>query len=518
MTRFPSRLLALLLFVLATLLPAALPAAAGASDAAPATLRWGGDASGGGPYIFEGADGKLTGFELELADLLAQKMGRKAEFVQGEWDKLPNLLDLGKFDVVLNGYEWSGEREALWASTAPYYLYKLQLLARKDDASLRAVENLRAAPGQPRKRVGVLGGSAAERYVQATFGDAVEVKSYGDVTSVMGLVEQGQLDATLQDAPVAVHYGRDYPKLAAVGDPVAPGYYCMFVKRTDADLLRRLNGALAESLRDGSLKRIYEKYGLWNKDQEQLTALAAHWPPADNAPAATPGASSAAGAEASPAPVPGTFLARNAWLLVKAAGVTVLLACLAMPLAMLVGLLVALGRLYGPRWLAWPLAAYVEVLRGTPLLLQLFVIYFVLPPALGFSLNEFAAGVLGLALNYSACEAENYRAGLLSIPRGQMEAALSLGMGRATALRRIVVPQAVRVVIPPVTNDFIALFKDTSVCSMIAVTELAAQYRQIINNQPRQLLVFAVLTALLYFLMSYPLSLLARRLELTRKH
>jgi polar amino acid transport system substrate-binding protein len=147
------------------------------------------------------------------------------------------------------------------------------------------------------------------------------------------------------------------------------------------------------------------------------------------------------------------------------------------------------------------------------LLLQLFVIYYVMPHLTGVTIREFWAGVLGLAINYSGYEAENYRAGLLAIPRGQMEAALSLGMSTSTALRRVIVPQAVRIVIPPVTNDFIALFKDTSVCSMIAVTELTGMYRFLFQSHPRLMLEFGVMTALLYLAMSYPLSLVARRME-----
>ena len=120
---------------------------------------------------------------------------------------------------------------------------------------------------------------------------------------------------------------------------------------------------------------------------------------------------------------------------------------------------------------------------------------------------------MGLAINYSAYEAENYRAGLLAIPRGQMEAALALGLSKWTALRYIIVPQAVRLVIPPVTNDFIALFKDTSVCSVIAVTELTGRYSELYNDHPGLVLQLGLMTAVLYLLMSYPLSLLARRLE-----
>jgi polar amino acid transport system substrate-binding protein len=207
--------------------------------------------------------------------------------------------------------------------------------------------------------------------------------------------------------------------------------------------------------------------------------------------------------------------------LFTAAGYTVLLAVTSFPLAMLLGLLVAVGRVYGPWIVRAPLAVYVEVLRGTPLLLQLFVIFY-LPAQLSkldgwewvavLSVNKWVAGILGLALNYSANEAENYRAGILAVPRGQMEAALSLGMTPLTAIRLVILPQAFRIVIPPVTNDFIALFKDTAVCSTIMIVELTGLYSAY-KVYPNLVLELAVAVGLLYLLMSYPTSVLARRLE-----
>ena len=210
--------------------------------------------------------------------------------------------------------------------------------------------------------------------------------------------------------------------------------------------------------------------------------------------------------------------------LLGAAGVTVLLAVVSFPMAMLLGLLIAVGRVYGPRWFAFPLGVYVEVIRGTPLLLQLFMIYYLLPELmfqtevdwlvwLGKNLSPLLAGILGLALNYSAYEAENYRAGLQAIPKGQMEAALALGMTRTKAIRKIVVPQAVRLVIPPVTNDFIALFKDTSACSIILVVELTRKYNELYNFNRGLIVELAFVTAGLYLLMSYPMSIAANRLE-----
>src|SRR5881392_1780671 len=96
-------------------------------------LRWGGDDQGGGPYIYEDKDRKITGFEVDLAEYLAKELGVRSELVTSEWEMLPQKLDRGGIDVVLNGYEWSKEREQSWSSTIPYYIYNLQLMARKDD-------------------------------------------------------------------------------------------------------------------------------------------------------------------------------------------------------------------------------------------------------------------------------------------------------------------------------------------------------------------------------------------------
>ncbi len=489
------------LYVLVTVLLSTIPSTAAAEDTLDqvherGALRWGGDASGGGPYIYEGADSKLVGFEYELLDHLARELGVRPEFVQWEWETLPQKLKQSSIDIVLNGYEWSAERERETPSTIPYYVYKLQLLARSDDASIGSWSDLRAKPGQKPKRVGVLQGSAAARYVEKEFGDSVELLKLPEITMVMGMVEQGTLDATLQDVPIVTFYGPQYPKLHSVGEPVAPGYYVGYVRPGEERLREQINAAILKSIDDGTLRRLYEKYGVWNDDQLRLVEIAKNWPPSQGVK------------ESRWAKMP-YYLGK----LLRAALVTVELSFLSMPLAIAIGLLVALGRLYGPTWIRLPLEAYVEFLRGTPLLMQLFVLYYLLPQFTGISLPEFWTGVLGLAINYSAYEAENYRAGLLAIPRGQMEAALSLGMSTRTALRRVIVPQAVRIVIPPVTNDFIALFKDTSVVSMISVIELTGEYRFLINNHPRLMLEFGLMTATLYLLMSYPLSLVARRME-----
>ncbi len=499
----------------AIVLGVALPAPADELELGqPGTLRWGGDQEGGGPYIYPRADdpSQVTGFEVELAELLARRLGVKAEFVQGQWDKLPDLMDRGDIDVVLNGYEWTENRAERYGITIPYYIYELQLLARKDDDTIRSWDDFRGPPDGGKQRVGVLGGSAAQFYLEEHFPNDVEIVSFDGNTDAMRGVELAAdgLDATLQDLPIVTFYESGFPALRRIGPPVGLGYYVMLTRRGDVRLRQALNEAVVACLRDGSLRQVLERYNLWNATQQR------------RALEVDPSGNFAAGHETEPGADEEerqSYSADRGWaviwergpLLLAAAWMTVKLSVTSMPLAILIGLAVALGRMYGPRFLGRVLGLYVEIVRGTPLVLQLFVIFFLLPE-IGLSIHAFWAAIIGLAINYSAYEAEIYRAGLQAIPRGQMEASLALGMTRWLALRRIIVPQATRLVIPPVTNDFIALFKDTAVCSVITVVELSKQY-YVQARSTGAILELGLATALLYLAMSYPLSMLTNYLE-----
>jgi len=190
---------------------------------------------------------------------------------------------------------------------------------------------------------------------------------------------------------------------------------------------------------------------------------------------------------------------------------TVELTLVVIVLCLIGGLLVALGRMYGPAPLRWFLAAYVEVIRGTPFLLQLIYIYYVLPE-LGIRLSSFTASVLGLTLNYSAYMSEVYRSGIQAIGRGQTDAASALGMTRATALRRIVLPQAIRIVIPALGNFFISLFKDTAICSVVSVHEVLFT-AQVIAARNFQYFTLYTVAGALYFAVGFPAARLVDYLE-----
>jgi ectoine/hydroxyectoine ABC transporter permease protein EhuD len=190
---------------------------------------------------------------------------------------------------------------------------------------------------------------------------------------------------------------------------------------------------------------------------------------------------------------------------------TVKLTFLSMALALAIGLAVALFRLSRNRFVNLIASAYVELIRGTPLLVQLFIIYYGLPQY-GIRLDAFTAGVVGLSTNYGAYLAEVYRAGILSIDRGQWEAGDSIGLTRFALMRYIILPQAIRVVLPPIGNYFISMLKDSALVATISVVELmrAAQLRVAITFRAMDIY---LLVALLYFLMSYPVSLFVRYLE-----
>lgn len=191
---------------------------------------------------------------------------------------------------------------------------------------------------------------------------------------------------------------------------------------------------------------------------------------------------------------------------------TIPITLISFSLGLLLGFIVALIRLYGPAPLKSVVRFYVWIIRGTPLLVQLFLIFYALP-SVGITLDAFPAAVIGFTLNVGAFTSEVIRATLLSVAKGQWEAAHSIGMSWGLSLRYIILPQAARVAVPPLSNTFISLVKDTSLASVITVPELflAAQRIAAVTYQP---LILYSEAALLYLLISSVLSYLQSRLEL----
>ena len=449
-------------------------------------LLWGSDSEGGAPYVFPDPQdpSKLIGFELDIVEAVAHELGVRQQLVQTAWDSLVPALERGDYDMAMNGLEIIPERLSRVLMSRPYYVYTLQLMVRKDDDTIRSLRDL------PGRTVGTLAGATAHEMLQQIGG--VDIRSYSAAWPYEDLA-LGRLDAVFLDTPITVYYGKPDKRLREAGPPEGEGFYGIAFRKQDADLKEAVDRALEQLLRTGELKRILERWGLWDAAQAKLF---------------TDGQSAGDRYRMATEEAPWyTFLPN----LLRGAAMTVLLSVVSMALAIALGLAVALLRLGGPPPARLIATAYVEVYRGTPLLVQLFILYYGLPNV-GIALSPLAAAIIGLGMNYAAYEAEVYRAGIEAVPRGQMEAALSLGMPRALALRRVILPQAFRVSLPAVTNDFIALFKDSSIVSVIAMVELTKTYG-ILAATTLRYFELGLIVAVLYFGMSYPLSILARRLE-----
>jgi polar amino acid transport system substrate-binding protein len=477
---------------------------------AQAPLRWGGDAEGGAPFVEADPDDptRMLGFDVEIASLVAARLGRPPQFVQVAFSSLDQSARRGDFDIGLSGIEDIPARRAALAASVPYYEFREVITVRQADrARFGTLADLRG------RRVATLGGTMAyDILLQAERDHGIVAVSYDDDVHPYSDLAIGRVDAVLLDHVLAERAMRRTGGLATHPEAVATGHYIIITAPGNTRLRDQVDVILREAMRDGTLEAIFRKWQVWNDDQPRLYARVL-------ASATAARVEADPGTVPAPAPPPvaplggvrmADALPRYLPSLLRAALITLVLSCAAMALAVLLGIAIATGRVYGGPLLRALLTGYVEVMRGTPVLLQLFVIYYGVADLI--RLPAFVAALLGLGLNYAAYEGEIYRSALEAVPRGQLEAARILGLTRWQTLRLVRAPQAFRLALAPMTNDFVALLKDSSLVSVLTVVELTKQ-TQIFATNVGSWLVPGLLCAGLYLAMSLPLSHLARRLE-----
>ncbi|HEX7833196.1 MAG TPA: ABC transporter substrate-binding protein/permease, partial [Thermoanaerobaculia bacterium] len=389
-----------------------------------------------------------------------------------------------------------GRRAAL-AATIPYYTFTETLTVREADR-----EKFKELADFRGRRVGTLGGTIAyEILLDAEKKLGITAVSYDDDVHPYEDLQQGRLDAVLLDNIIAARSMRRTPGLFTHYDtPVAKGHYIIVLARENTALRDQVDAILKARMRDGTLERIYRKWEIWDEFQQPFFDQVL----ADSAKPAVAAAKPVKTISQTDA------LIRYLPALLRAAAITIAMSCLAMALAVLIGVLVATGRVYGHPIIRAALTLYVEVIRGTPVLLQLFVLYYGLSAFI--KLPAFVAALVGLGLNYAAYESEIYRGAMEAVPRGQLEAARILGMTEFQVFRFVRGPQAFRLALAPMTNDFVALLKDSSLVSVITVVELTKQ-TQIFAANIGSWVIPGLLCAALYLAMSLPLARLARALE-----
>lgn len=466
------------------------------------TMKWGADSEGGAPFIFPNPTNpdEILGYELEVVDALGKAMGRKPEYVQNAWDGLIPGLKAANYEFAMNGIEITDDRKREVLFSDPYLITYEQLTVRKDEYLINSLDDCVG------KKVGTLKATLAEKILLAKTG--IEVVTYDSQVTPYEDLAIGRLDAVLLDYPIHLYYGALNENLKAVGPFVGRMEYGIAIAKNNPKLQAEINKALRELKKNGKLREIYERWGLWNKltaeefqDSTSVSLVR---------PAAYEEYLKAMGKERTWKDRFNQYLSYIP-LLGKGAVVTLELSIISMFFASFIGLLVCLLRLYGPKPASALAVLYIEFVRGTPLLVQLFLIFYGLP-YIGIKFSPFVAAVLGLALNYSAYEAENFRAGILSIPKGQSDAAKVLGLTHSQSLRFVILPQSLRLVIPPMTNDFISLLKDSSLVSVITMIELTKVYGQLASTY-YDYFGIGILTALMYFAIGLPFVRLARFAE-----
>jgi His/Glu/Gln/Arg/opine family amino acid ABC transporter permease subunit len=359
----------------------------------------------------------------------------------------------------------------------PYIAAGQQIVVRSDSA-IAGIDQLAG------RTVGVQINTTAQFAMEQRPG--VSIAKYNTIDLALLDLQNKRVDAVASDGPVLRYMiSRTFQGLKTAGPEYTAEQFGVVLARASDDLRRAVNAALWKIQDGGEYNKIYAKWF---------------------GQAAEAGAAAEAGRAFDPGIIARTwsFFLRGVWI-------TAVMAVTSLALGLPIGLLLALARVQSNRFVSTPAAVYVEVMRGTPLLVQILFVYFVLP-TVGINLPAYASGVLALTLNAAAYISEVIRAGILSIDAGQMEAARALGMSYWQAMRRIILPQTFRRVVPPLTNEGIALLKDSSLVSVIGLTELARTGQELASRYAAPLTIWPFV-ALLYLALTFPLTRVAEHLE-----
>jgi His/Glu/Gln/Arg/opine family amino acid ABC transporter permease subunit len=398
------------------------------------------------PFSFHDPDSKkLTGYDIDVIKAVAQQAGWRLEFVETQFDAIFAALQARRIDVIANQVSINPEREAKYALSTPYTYSHGVIVVKKGTKGITTLADLK--------------GRTTAQSVTSNW-SAVAKKAGAKVEGVEGfaqaaaLVAQGRVDAIVNDNIAVLDYlnttGSDKIEIVGnAGDEVskqALAFRKGDPRRVEADR------ALEQLSADGTLAKISEKY--FKADVSKVN---------DGAVDVSGGRKGKSDTET---------VKDAAWPMLRGLlKATIPITIISFAIGLVIAVAAALARISGSRVLRGVARAYVSIIRGTPLLVQLFIVFFGLPE-IGIDLASWPAAILALSLNVGGYAAEIVRSAIMSVPKGQSEAASTIGMGYWQTMRRIILPQAARTAVPPLSNTLISLVKDTSLLSVVLVTEL----------------------------------------------
>ena len=432
------------------------------------------------PFEFTDESGELTGIDIDLLRAIGEDQGFEVEFQPLGFDAALQALQSNQVDGVIAGMTITEERQQTFDFTDPYFTGGVQFAALEGSD----VESLEELDGEVvAVKNGTTGKEWAEEH-QEQYGYTID--TYQETTDVVDAVRSGHAVGYFDDYPVIGYAITQGSGFRTVGEPDYGGDYGLAVnKGQNPELIEAFNAGLANLQESGEYDEIVDSYisaeGEEAEVQERGSVIDVaidYWP----------------------------RLLEGIWL-------TVLSTVVAVVVALVIGVIGGFGRISRLAPYRWLTTAYVYIFRGTPILVQAFFVFFAIPQMFPeVSMSPFVAGAITLSLNTGAYMTEIVRGGIQAVDPGQTEASRSLGLGRWTTMRKVVLPQAFRIMIPTFVNQVIITLKDTSLLSVIGLAELTYQSRQIIATtyQSSQVL---IVVAVIYFVVITALTLLSQRLE-----
>lgn len=452
------------------------------------------------PYGYKDDNGEYVGFDLDLAEEVCKRNGWNLVKQPIDWDSKDMELSSGSIDCIWNGFTLNG-RESLYTwSTA--YVDNSQVVVVKQDSDITELSDLAGkvvvVQADSSALAAFTGEDATEENQElcASFADLQQVSDYN--SAFMNL-EAGSVDAICMDIGVANYQIKKRNGFRLLDEQVSSEQYAIGFKLGNTELRDTVQATLNEMLADGTFAEIAE-----------------NWELSDCVCLGEPGTDSAYLQDAS------SNSKESFWdrftevtsLLAEGMLATLLIFVLTLVFSLPLGLLVAFIRMSKSKVLQWIARIYISIMRGTPLMLQLLVVFFGPYYLFGMSVSaeyRFYAVIIGFSINYAAYFAEIYRSGIESIPKGQYEAAEVLGYSKGQTFRKIIFPQMVKRVLPPVTNEVITLVKDTSLAFALAYTEMFTLAKQVAAAKASIMPLF--IAGLFYYIFNFLVALIMERIE-----
>jgi His/Glu/Gln/Arg/opine family amino acid ABC transporter permease subunit len=429
---------------------------------------------------------ELTGYDVEVMEAVAEKAGWRLRFVTSTFDAVFPALDSGRIDVIANQVTINPEREARYLFSEPYTYSRGVVVTAADNDDIKGLEDLDGRTAAE---------SETSNWAQVARDAGARVQSVEGFAQAAELLAQGRVDATVNDNIAVLDYlastgSKDVKIVGDAGDAISR--QALTFRSEDEELRDEADRALRELREDGTLAKISESYfeaDVSVEDPDEVTVKGSDSGRSDL-----------------------EVLQDTAWPMLRGVILgTIPLTVISFVLGLVIALAAALARLSRNRWVDLPARIYISAIRGTPLLVQLFIIFYGLPQV-GVKLPGFPAACIALSLNVGGYAAEIIRASILSVPRGQYEAATTIGMGYAQSMKRIILPQATRIAVPPLSNTLLSLVKDTSLVAVVLVTEVFREAQRAASVSGAFLVLY-MFAALYYWVICQVISSGQHRLE-----